>query len=86
MIEAMMEGYESVFRDRDGKPDDQDEPVTLRSLRRRALGRRWKHLARERLEDLDLSLPLGRKFWPLRSEGVRPWLPLFRAMRFTVSP
>ncbi|WP_343616571.1 DUF2252 family protein [Novosphingobium sp.] len=68
MIEAMMEGYESVFRDRDGKRDDQDEPVTLRSLRRRALGRRWKHLARERLEDLDLSLPLGRKFWPLRSE------------------
>jgi hypothetical protein len=81
-----MEGYESVFRDRDGKPDDQDEPVTLRSLRRRALGRRWKHLARERLEDLDLSSRSAGNSGLCAPRSVRPWLPLFRAMRFTVSP
>ncbi|ACA14660.1 conserved hypothetical protein [Methylobacterium sp. 4-46] len=59
------------------------EPEVVRVVRRRALGRRWKHLARERLKDVEPAIPLGRKFWALeptereaiealfRSEGVR---------------
>jgi uncharacterized protein (DUF2252 family) len=34
-------------------------------VRRRALGRRWKHLATERLADVTPSIPLGKKFWAL---------------------
>jgi uncharacterized protein (DUF2252 family) len=37
----------------------------VRLVRRRALGRRWRHLARERLTDVEPRLPLGRKFWAL---------------------
>ena len=41
------------------------EPDAVRTVRRRALGRQWKHLARERLKDVEPSIPLGRKFWAL---------------------
>ncbi len=43
----------------DGAPP---EPDVVRTVRRRALGREWKHLARERLKDVEPSIPLGRKF------------------------
>jgi hypothetical protein len=37
----------------------------VRSVRRRAAGRRWKHLAKERLDQVEPRLPLGAKFWEL---------------------
>ncbi|TVV74257.1 DUF2252 family protein [Sphingomonas solaris] len=64
MIEQMIEGYETAIDD----PTEDDagpEPDAVRSVRRRALGRRWRHLARERLEDTAPTIPLGRKFWAL---------------------
>jgi uncharacterized protein (DUF2252 family) len=44
------------------------EPSVVSSVRRRALGRRWHHLARERIRDVTPVIPLGRKFWELSSE------------------
>ncbi|MBP2498226.1 uncharacterized protein (DUF2252 family) [Methylobacterium sp. PvP109] len=32
------------------------------------MGRHWKHLARERLKDVEPTIPLGRKFWALNEE------------------
>lgn len=66
MLEEMVDGYSLALR----RPEDHDggdvlEPDVVRSVRRRALGRRWKHLAEERLEDVRPSLPLGPKFWAL---------------------
>src|SRR6478672_2058986 len=37
------------------------EPGIIRTVRRRALKRRWWHLAEERLSDRDASLPLGKR-------------------------
>jgi len=37
-------------------------------VRRRSLGRRWRHLADERLDDVEPRLSLGRKFWALQDE------------------
>jgi uncharacterized protein (DUF2252 family) len=66
MIEQMVEGYESAFADpASDRPDDGDEPAVVRTVRRRALGRSWRHLARERLEDIEPTIPLGKRFWPL---------------------
>jgi len=62
MIEEMVDGYELALADSD---DAAPEPDVVRSVRRRALGRRWKHLARERLADVKPAIPLGRKFWAL---------------------
>jgi uncharacterized protein (DUF2252 family) len=44
---------------------------------KRALGRTWKHLARERLEDTRPEIPLGKRFWPLAREERRELTALF---------
>ncbi len=82
MLEEMVRGYAEGLAapDGDGEPP---EPDAVRTVRRRALGRHWKHLARERLRDVEPRIPLGRRFWALdaderdaletlfREEGVR---------------
>ncbi|MGY2051355.1 DUF2252 family protein [Methylobacterium sp. JK268] len=64
MLEEMVRGYALglVAPDSDAAPP---EPDVVRTVRRRAIGRRWKHLARERLKDVEPTIPLGRKFWAL---------------------
>ncbi|GLS45911.1 DUF2252 family protein [Methylobacterium brachythecii] len=67
MLEEMVRGYGQGL----GGPEVDEappEPDVVRSVRRRALGRHWKHLLRERLKDVDPSIPLGRKFWALDAE------------------
>ncbi|EIZ80557.1 hypothetical protein WSK_0836 [Novosphingobium sp. Rr 2-17] len=64
MIEEMVEGYAAAMRDPiSGDPGS--KPELVRSVQRKAWGRRWRHLARERLDDEAPTIPLGRKFWPL---------------------
>jgi len=64
MIEEMVQGYAAAMQDpTSGHPGV--EPDVVRSVRREALGRRWKHLARERLEAIEPTIPLGKKFWAL---------------------
>lgn len=67
MIERMVEGYENAFGDR-GEDNPAEEPDVVRTVRRRALGRRWRHLAKERLEDVEPSIPLGKRFWALTQD------------------
>ena len=67
MIEAMVEGYAEAMADpRDG--DAGPEPDVVRSVKRRALGRKWKDLAKERLDGPEPGIPLGDKFWPLEAD------------------
>lgn len=37
----------------------------VRAVRRRALGRRWRHLAVERIDDVAPNIPIGKRFWKL---------------------
>jgi uncharacterized protein (DUF2252 family) len=64
MIEEMVDGYESTLADRTGS-DLAKEPEVVRTVKHRALGRRWRHLAKERIEDAKPSIPLGKKFWAI---------------------
>lgn len=66
MIEEMADGYELALADPSPEAERAaPEPDVVRSVRRRALGRRWKHLAAERLADVTPAIPLGKKFWAL---------------------
>lgn len=67
MLEEMVRGYSGGLASRDGDGEPR-EPDAVRTVRHRALGRRWKHLARERLEDEDLKIPRGRRFWALDAD------------------
>ncbi|MBY0295086.1 MAG: DUF2252 domain-containing protein [Methylobacterium sp.] len=67
MLEEMVRGY-ALGLDTQGADEAPPEPEAVRMVRRRALGRHWKHLARERLKDVEPAIPLGRKFWALNGE------------------
>jgi uncharacterized protein (DUF2252 family) len=67
MIEAMVEGYELALAEPDAD-DAAKEPNIVRAVRRRAVGRRWRQLARERIEDVEPIIPLSNKYWALSAD------------------
>ena len=62
MLEQMMEGYEEAFDDEGAASAT---PELVKQALRRAAGRSWKHLADERIEGAEPTIPLGKRFWPL---------------------
>ncbi len=67
MLEEMIRGYGLALRE-PGPDDLVPEPSVVTSIKRRALGRKWRHLARERIQDVKPSIPLGRRFWALADD------------------
>lgn len=78
MVEEMVEGYSLALQGNDA-PDKFPavEPDVVRAVRRRALGRKWRHLATERLVDVEPRIPLGKKFWKLSGEEDEALATLF---------
>ncbi|WBO24452.1 DUF2252 family protein [Sphingomonas abietis] len=69
MVESMVDGYEQALgHPDDGIEDAGPEPDAVRTVRRHALGRRWRHLARERIRDIEPAIPLGKKFWAIEDD------------------
>jgi uncharacterized protein (DUF2252 family) len=71
MLERMMEGYGAAF----AAPHLGDQfddigvvPDTVKLVMHEARRRSWKHLADERIEGVEPTLPLGQRFWPLTTE------------------
>ncbi len=71
MLEEMIVGYEQAFLE-PGKNGAEKlaKPAAVKSALRDALRRKWRHLARERIEDESPRIPLGKRFWPL-AKGER---------------
>jgi uncharacterized protein (DUF2252 family) len=67
IIEHMMDGYERALAPA-GEKAWVDAPEPLTAVLQKALQRRWKHLAEERLDDVKPEITLGRRFWPLSPE------------------
>lgn len=59
----MIEGHAAAIHD----PTSSD-PGVVRSIKRAAMGRRCRHLAKERLDAIEPCIPLGKKFWALADE------------------
>ena len=79
MLEHMMAGYENGLKvDPQGARVGEARPECIKIVMKRAMGRTWKHLARERLEDTRPTIPLGRRFWPLTREEKRELAALFK--------
>jgi uncharacterized protein (DUF2252 family) len=78
MLEHMMEGYQNGLKvDPTRAKLEEHRPECIKVAMKRALGRTWKHLARERLEDTRPNIPLGKRFWPLTREEKRELIALF---------
>jgi uncharacterized protein (DUF2252 family) len=66
MLEQMMIGYRRALKGpRAQNQIESDKPESIRVVMRRATARTWKHLARERLQDVKPTIPRGERFWPL---------------------
>ncbi|SFL27451.1 DUF2252 family protein [Methylobacterium pseudosasicola] len=65
MMDAMAVGYADGILDPDHAEQDIAESEIVATTRRRALGRRWRHLSRERLKGKDARLPRGNRFFDL---------------------
>jgi len=60
MLEEMIGGYEQAFKD---KPDEAPpRPSQVKAGMRSAVERTWKNLARERIENVRPTIPLGKHF------------------------
>ena len=69
MLENMVDGYEEAFAEDSEHPDFQpNRPESVRVALRRSLSRSWKQLAKDRIENSKPTIPLGRRFWPLRND------------------
>lgn len=67
MLEGMITSYVDCLVGHAARVSaDEIEPI--RKVMREADGRRWKHLAEERLEDVSPRIPLGRRYWALTKE------------------
>ena len=72
MMEEMAAGYAAALKSdhwRRRKPDVQAKSVER--IMQQALRRRWKDLAKERIEDVRPSIPRGDKFWELNKTERR---------------
>jgi uncharacterized protein (DUF2252 family) len=63
ILEQVIEGYQAALR-RDADAID-EAPKSVQLVMKQSMGRSWKHLANERLEDPKPSIPLGSRFWAL---------------------
>jgi len=67
MLGQMIEGYESALADPGKNPRKSAAPASVQRVLKRALKRRWRHLAEERIEDVRPHIPMGKRFWPVTS-------------------
>ena len=63
ILEGLIEGYEAALAE-DFEAEIPHPPV-IEAVLQRAIHRKWKHLAEERLDDVSPTIPLGKHFWPL---------------------
>ncbi|GAC1657947.1 MAG: DUF2252 domain-containing protein [Acidobacteriaceae bacterium] len=65
MIEEMTVGYETglVGKQRKHRAGDKSIVEPVRLVLKKAVGRKWKHLAQERIKDVSPTIPRGKSFW-----------------------
>lgn len=65
MIEQMIDGYEQAF---DDGVVDVEEPEAVAAAMTVAMRRKWKDLAKERIQGDSPKIPLGRHYWPITAD------------------
>lgn len=63
ILEEVVRGYQAALGQESDSVDD--APTAVQLVMKKSVSRSWKHLAKERLDDLKPAIPLGSKFWAL---------------------
>jgi uncharacterized protein (DUF2252 family) len=79
MMEQMVKGYQSALVSRKAEKATKNSPSLrpIQTVLRQSMQREWRHLARERIEDVKPTIPLGERFWALTSEEKNEIVRLF---------
>lgn len=64
MIEAMIDGYSRALLGHEAG----NAPDAVLSVKKRAYGRKWRHLADERIGGPKATIPRNKRFWPLSDD------------------
>lgn len=78
MLEHMVLGYEKGFS---GNRNIARKPHFVKVTLRSALSRNWSELARERIEDTEPKIPLGKRFWPISASERKDIHAIFEGER-----
>jgi uncharacterized protein (DUF2252 family) len=66
ILEELVAGYQAALAgDFETVDDKTHRPKSIQSLLAQSTRRRWRHLAEERLDDVEPKIPLGKRFWAL---------------------
>jgi uncharacterized protein (DUF2252 family) len=77
-LEQMIIGYDEALSQRSKSYTDfGGMPDPVRLILKQAAKREWRHLAEERIEDVEPSIPLGKCFWTLSKEEKKEIARLF---------
>lgn len=80
MLEEMVDGYDRALAGRfDSRTEKNHRPKIVRAILERAIRRRWRQLAEERIEDVTPTIPLGKRFWALTKKERKGLETLFRS-------
>lgn len=68
MMEKLIEGYEQALQMKAGKGKHAlKRPESVQVVVKKAMRRKWKHLAAERIEGIEPNIPLSKSYWPISS-------------------
>src|SRR5580692_6955844 len=68
ILEQMIEGYAAAMEPGQTGDEGDDIPEAMREAVKTARRRSWHHLAKERIENIKPTIPLGKRFWPLATD------------------
>jgi uncharacterized protein (DUF2252 family) len=79
MVEQMMQGYEQALTQGHKRLPKKKAAEPIQVLLKKAVRRRWKHLAEERIDGVRPKIPLGERFWTLSHQEKTEISKLFAA-------
>jgi len=69
ILEELVAGYQAALSANfETDKDKSHRPKSIQALLEQSTRRRWRHLAEERLDTAEPTIPLGRRFWALKPE------------------
>jgi uncharacterized protein (DUF2252 family) len=77
ILEGLIEGYEGALAE--DFDSEEPHPPVIGEVLARAVRRKWRHLAQERLSDPSPSIALGKHFWALSAAERRELKVLFES-------
>ena len=80
MMEQMVNGYQDALVSRKTRKPSKVTPELrpIEEVLHQSTQRAWKHLARERIEDVKPTIPLGERFWALSTKEEKEIATLFK--------